>query len=63
MTSTTSARCLPAGNLPVSGSSIRPSCTAIASRISDGSRRESALNMASMSAVVKPGLNSSTSAS
>ena len=63
MTSTMSALCLPGGNLPVSGGSGRVSCTAMASRMSDGRRRDSALNIASMSAVVMPGLNSSTSAS
>ena len=54
---------MPGGNLPLSGAGGRLSCTPIASRMSEGSRRESPLNMASMSAVVMPGLNSSTSAS
>ena len=48
-----------AGTCRSAAAAGRPSCTAIASRISEGRRRESALNIASMSAVVSPGLNSS----
>jgi hypothetical protein len=63
MISTVSARCFEAVNLPASGWMGCFSCRAMTSRISAGRRRDSALNMASISAVVTPGVNSSTSAS
>ena len=50
MTSTASARCLPALNLPTIGSTGCRSCRASTSRISPGKRRASALNIASISA-------------
>jgi hypothetical protein len=63
MISTASARCLPAGNLPVMGRIGRCSWRDSTSRIRPGSRRPSALNIESISADVRLGLNSSTSAS